>query len=107
MIMKIINTAREITFFAGSKPGILRFKRRFRAIAAKKGTRVVDWAITGPRDVSRAYDNFDFKKWAFFVSKVKIVNFFTFSAKKNLETNFTRKGVKNLKCKFHENEICT
>ena len=25
MIMKIINTAREITFFAGSKPRFLRF----------------------------------------------------------------------------------
>ena len=39
MIMKIINTAREITFFAGSNPGILRFNAVSAWPCKKNGTR--------------------------------------------------------------------
>ena len=34
--MKIINTAREITFFVGSKPGFSRLKRDFHTIVGKR-----------------------------------------------------------------------
>ena len=99
--MKIINTAREITFFAGSKPGFFAFYADFGWDGQKKGTRVGRYVRIRPR-VHKTISSFWPQKLSIFHRKNwKIRKFSIF--RKIAKINFTPQGGEILNFTFFTN----